>query len=395
MLRRIAALPLLLAVGLVAGVAVSAPYGLRRAESPDLRQVERDEAGREAALARAQAAAAAARLQAAQLQAQLTEMNAAQADGERGVSDKRLRLAALGAEAHELNARLGGDQAQLARLLSALELFRRDPPPALLTKPEEVRDAVRAQILIRAVTPELERRANALKAQTHALMALRRQIEASSADIRISEGDMNRRRAEMERLVAEKQAAEEQANAQAAAAQEDIDSLEARARDLRDLTNGVTGKGAPASAANAPPPDPEHAGLFGHPKPFVPPVPGDPVRHFDELEPGGRSRSNGWTWRTAANASVAAPAQGVVEYAGPLKGWGLVLILRLGGGYHLVLAGLDSATVGPGRMVGAGQPIGRMGASGEAGADLYFEIRKNGAPVDPARWLKAPQPSGR
>jgi septal ring factor EnvC (AmiA/AmiB activator) len=78
-----------------------------------------------------------------------------------------------------------------------------------------------------------------------------------------------------------------------------------------------------------------------------------------------------------------------------LKDWGLVLILRLGGGYHLVLAGLDTALTAPGRTVAAGQPIGRMGGDGRNGSDLYFEIRKNGAPVDPARWLKAPSgPAG-
>jgi len=108
------------------------------------------------------------------------------------------------------------------------------------------------------------------------------------------------------------------------------------------------------------------------------------------LEPGGRSRSDGWTWTTGASAPVFAPAQGVVEYAGPLKGWGLVLILRLGGGYHLVLAGLETALTAPGRMVTAGQLVGRMPDDGQLGSDLYFEIRKNGAPVDPARWLTAP-----
>jgi septal ring factor EnvC (AmiA/AmiB activator) len=398
MLRRIVVIPLVLVAALAAGGAAPAPQAarLRRtADNPDLRQVESDTASREQDLSKVEAEAAAARLQAAQLQAQLAELNAAQADGERSISEKRLKLASLSAEAGVLNARLGGDQAELAHLLSALELFRRDPPPALLTKPEEVRDAVRAQILIRAITPQLERRAEALKAQAHALQALHNQIEASAADIRLSQGAMNRRRAEIARLIAQQQRVQDQAEAQAAAAEADIETLEARARALRDLANGVTGRRGPASAATAPPPDPEHAGLFGHPRLFTSPAKGDPIRRFNELETGGRSRSNGWTWRTATNSAVLAPAQGVVEYAGPLKGWGLVLILRLGGGYDLVLAGLDSVTVGPGHMVDAGQPVGRMGASGEAGTDLYFEIRKNGAPVDPARWLKAPPPGGR
>src|SRR6202011_2997008 len=127
-----------------------------------------------------------------------------------------------------------------------------------------------------------------------------------------------------------------------------------------------------APAANAPePPDPEHAGLFGKPRAFAAPVPGAPISRFGGADPGGGPRTLGWTWRTQGAAAVSAPAQGVVEYAGPLKSWNVVLILRLGGRYDLVLAGLDSATVAPGQMVQQGQPVGRM-AAGAAPSQLYL-----------------------
>ena len=90
------------------------------------------------------------------------------------------------------------------------------------------------------------------------------------------------------------------------------------------------------------------------------------------------------------------PAAGVVDYAGPLKDWGLVVILRIGGGYRLVLAGLDQVNVGIDRSVAAGEPVGRMaepvetrrGASPMA-PELYLEVRNEAEPVDPARWLVA------
>ena len=83
-----------------------------------------------------------------------------------------------------------------------------------------------------------------------------------------------------------------------------------------------------------------------------------------------------------------APAEGLVEYAGPLKGWGAVVVLRLGGAYHLVLAGLDQVDVQPGR-IGQDRRARRPHGSGRANrTELYFEVRKNGAPVDPALWLK-------
>lgn len=388
MVRRIALVVPLLVAGLAAGVASSAPGAASTRDNPALRAVEANQALREHDLETAQASADAARNEIAQLQAQLSELSAAQASGEQGVSDKRLRLAALSVQERQLNSRLGGDQAQLARLLGALELFRRDPPPALFVKPTDVRDAVRAAILIRAITPELEARARALRGQTQALRSLRQAISASSADIVMGERAIGERRARIETLIGQKTQLQARADADAEAARQDVDALAARARALRELTTGVAA--APAPALGGEPPDPEHAGLFGHPKLFVQPTEGAPKRRFGDLEPGGRSRSDGWTWRARANAAVVAPADGVVEYAGPLKGWGLVLILRLGGGYHLVLAGLESASAAPGRTVAAGAPIGRMGGDAEAGSDLYFEIRKNGAPVDPARWLKAP-----
>ena len=96
----------------------------------------------------------------------------------------------------------------------------------------------------------------------------------------------------------------------------------------------------------------------------------------------------GWTWRSAPGAQVAAPASGVVEFSEPLKGWGLVVILRLGGGYRLVMAGMDAPLAAVGQPVREGQPVGRM--SQDPGAEFYFEIRHDGALVDPARWLKTP-----
>jgi septal ring factor EnvC (AmiA/AmiB activator) len=91
---------------------------------------------------------------------------------------------------------------------------------------------------------------------------------------------------------------------------------------------------------------------------------------------------------------VLSPADGRVDYAGPLKGWGVVLILRLTGGYHLVLAGLGSSNARVGTAVAAGEPIGRMQTAPGAGKDkdqatseLYLEVRKGETPVDPARWL--------
>jgi septal ring factor EnvC (AmiA/AmiB activator) len=134
-------------------------------QAPALRQLESNERDRDRDREAALAEARASRLEIAQLQAQLDALNAAQKNGERTVSDKKLRLAALSVREGQLDGEIGANRARLARLLSALELLRRDPPPALFVNPGDVRDAVRAAILIRAITPVLEQRAATLRGQ--------------------------------------------------------------------------------------------------------------------------------------------------------------------------------------------------------------------------------------
>lgn len=382
MIRRLLTLLTPPALALTAAGVLAAP-----AIAPAVRQIEADQQEREHARDAALAQAQAARAQVAELQAQLEALDAAQR-GDATVSEKRLRLAALNVRESDLRARLGAEQNQLAQLLTVLEVFRRDPPPALLVDPHDVRAAVRAAILVRAMTPELEARARELKSQAGDLQRLRRQIDTASETFITSESDLAEQRAKIETQIAAETALARQSITDARAESQVVDTLASRGESLRDLDQGLSAPSA--NASGPPPPDPEHAGLFGKPKLFTPPVPGAPTLRFGQAEPGAVTRDRGWTWRTKDGPEVVAPAQGVVDYVGPVKGYGVVLILRLGGGYDLVLAGLETVTTAPGQSIAAGTPVGRMAKADTPPADLYFEIRKNGVAIDPARWLKPP-----
>ena len=93
--------------------------------------------------------------------------------------------------------------------------------------------------------------------------------------------------------------------------------------------------------------------------------------------------------RTIPAAVVTAPFDGRVVYAGPFRADGLILIIRHGDGYHSLLAGLGRAEVSLGQWVLAGEPVGVMPDAAEPGSDgvFYFELRRDGRPVDPQPWL--------
>jgi septal ring factor EnvC (AmiA/AmiB activator) len=251
------------------------------------------------------------------------------------------RLARLNQAETTLSAEQAHNMAELARLLTVVELLRRDPPPALLVSPADARDAARAAILVRAMTPQLQARARAYAHEASEMMRQRRLAAVASETLFL----------------------EDSARAEAAP-EPTVKAPEDQAPALR---------GALARPLVAP------AGLLQ-------PVAGRLVRRFGEPVPGG-GRSGGLSWEAPRAARVSSPAAGLVQYVGPVKGWGTILILRLTGGYHLVLAGLGQASVAVGQSVAPGQPVGWMPDSRQSASELYLEVRQQGAPVNPARWL--------
>jgi septal ring factor EnvC (AmiA/AmiB activator) len=250
------------------------------------------------------------------------------------------RLARLNVEETELSAEQGRNMGRLARLLSMLEELKRDPPPALLVSPRDAKAAVRAAILVKAMTPDLQARASGYAREAGEMMRQRRLAAVESEALFTN------------------------------------DSARAEAAPT------------PAPRGRAPSDLP---GAISPPQSLSIPASGPIVRRFGEaLASGGRA--NGLTIAAATGAQVVSPGAGAVQYAGPVKGWGVILILRLAGGYHLVLAGLDRTSVSVGQSVAAGEPVGWMPDGRQSGGpkgsrELYLEVREQGAPVDPKRWL--------
>jgi septal ring factor EnvC (AmiA/AmiB activator) len=259
---------------------------------------------------------------------------------------RRRTLVELTAQEDALTARIGADRNTLARLLGALETFSRDPPPPLLVSPGDAKDAVRAMILAKAIAPQLEARARVLAAEAAQLRTLRRQAAQASGDLFAAESAIEDRQGRLNAVAG------------------DADIL--APPPARAAAGGLDAEPAPVSLLA--PTDGRLAARFG-----------------GRLDNG--LNSHGLAYRAGAGTPVRSPAAAVVAYAGPLNGWGLVVILRAGGGCHMVLSGLGKVTVSVGQSVAAGAPIGEMPSGGQSMSELYLEVRLANGPIDPARMM--------
>ena len=95
-------------------------------------------------------------------------------------AENRDKLERLNMRETTLTAEQGRNLNRFARLLTVLERFRRDPPPALLVSPDDAVDAARAAILVKAITPELQRRARVYATEAREIARQRRLAAVAS-----------------------------------------------------------------------------------------------------------------------------------------------------------------------------------------------------------------------
>ena len=97
---------------------------------------------------------------------------------------------------------------------------------------------------------------------------------------------------------------------------------------------------------------------------------------------------NGMEFATSEGQMVRAVHEGSVAFAGPFTGYGNLVIVDHGNRSYSLYGHLNSATVSKGQRVEAQAPLGTSGRNPSGTPALYFELRIDGAPVDPLQWLK-------
>jgi lipoprotein NlpD len=152
----------------------------------------------------------------------------------------------------------------------------------------------------------------------------------------------------------------------------------------------LTGASAPVAAtpavsapvAAAPAPQPASGSQADEPVNWAWPASGQVVQGFDE------AKNKGLDIAGKLGDSVLAAGDGRVVYAGSgLRGYGNLVIIKHNNVYLSAYAHNNALLVKEGDTVKRGQRIAEMGQSDAERVKLHFEIRRQGKPVDPSKWL--------
>jgi septal ring factor EnvC (AmiA/AmiB activator) len=336
-------------------------------------------------------------------------------DLERKIAAIEAKLKPLDADEARVRASLDSRRATIAEVLAIMQRMGLHPPPALMVSPEDALQSVRSAMLLGSVLPQMRERMEALARDLGELVRLRKEIATERDSLKTEVASIEADRTRMAALVGERQKQQAEREASLAAERSRAVDLARQANSLQDLiTKLEAGLDKESRAARqAARPDASSVqgpGLGRDPGRLAPavnfaslkkhvqlPVNGVKIRDFGAPDStGGAER--GLSIATRAGAQVTAPADAWVVYAGPFRSYGQLLILNAGGGYHLLLAGMERISVDLGQFVLAGEPVATMGsgshiaailATGSSQPVLYIEFRKDGAPIDPGPWWAA------
>lgn len=360
----------------------------------------------------------------ARLNAALIATTARVSAAEAKISAAERRLDALTGSEEATRRSLESRRTVIAEVLASLQRMGLSPPPALLVDPEDMLQAVRSSILLGAVLPEMRAEAEALAADLSDLVRLRQAIASERDSLRHEVADQALERQRLEALIAARQAALGTAEQALAAEQKRAQDIARQATNLKQLIARMESEltGAAHAAEEARKADEARklaeAETGGQTKanlsPFKDtarlapaiafvdakgllsmPVAGTIVKSYGTPD-GFGGTEKGLFIATRPGAVVALPSDGWVAFSGPYRSYGQLLIVNAGGGYYVVLAGMERINVEVGQFVLAGEAVATMGeasaktaaaiAIGAAQPILYVEFRKDGAAIDPSPW---------
>lgn len=362
-----------------------------------------------------------------QLNQQLIDTAANVRTVETKIDEAEARLRTLNGREQAARTSLDSRRADIVEVLAALQRAGRRTPPALLVRPEDALQSLRTAMLLGAVVPELRGRAEKIAGELGELVTLRKSIAAERDQLAADRDKVRSDQTRLTALVDERQrqqsSREKDLDAENSRAitlskqvgdlqgliakmEQDLQSAAKAAEKAAEAAKQAEAKEAKAAAANAKPGPATFkdrsrtspAILFASARGLLPlPVNGNKIRDFGGSD-GVGGVQKGISLATRPGSQVTTPCDGWVVYAGPFRSYGQLLILNAGGGYHVLIAGMERISVNIGQFVLTGEPVASMGSTSQVASILatnasqpvlYVEFRKDGTPIDPGPWWAA------
>jgi len=317
------------------------------------------------------------------------------------------RIATLHADEQAALGVLDSQRDRFNRLVAGLQRLSRTPIEVWAVADGPSAELIRGALLLNRAMAPIEAEAESISETVADLADARALLRRERSERDAITAVFDEQMAELNRLVGDRQTTLEQLAPDNGAMTQRLSNVASDAESLGDLIDAIeddlllraldanlTGFRS-AVAAVAPAGDAGARQSVDDIETFLPAA-GTIDTEFGAEDSSGE-RAQGLTLTVAPASLIVAPVAGVVRYAGPFADSGLILILDHGGGYHSTIAGVGRLDVMAGQAVAAGEPVAVTAlpqSETTPTSTLFFEVRRNGNPVNPMTELVLAQGRG-
>lgn len=307
---------------------------------------------------------------------------------------------------------------EIQSLLQSLIRLSRVPPEAVVAMPGNVRHTLQAAELLETLTERMREQTIALNQALEGLQKNRRSLEMKHGQITLAKGKLEEQEKQLNQTLEERRIIFRKLNRSRKQEEAKIAALKSKSKNLKELLANIESdrkkmrnqharlKAVPQTKPNPPKTATADSGESETIFSAVSRLIGADTRSFAEMKGalslpvigrikyryGQKLQQNqthrGLTISSRTGAQVITPVSGEVVFTGQFMDYGPMVIVQVDKQHHLLLAGLEDILCEEGQKVSSGEPLGRL-ATSDTKPNLYLELRKNTAPIDPAPWFKS------
>lgn len=298
------------------------------------------------------------------------------------VAQQQSRLTELEQQEQTLNRTLDRQRESLKQQIRAAWMEGDAPAIKVLLNEIDPDKIARTMTYYEYLSRDTVSRLEAFRISLQELKATRAEVQATRMALARTEETLAKRQAELTTSRRQRQQTLAALNADIQSRRGERSELEADRKRLEKLLDEVQ-----QAIANIP--SPNESRPFASLRDKLPwPVQGEVLSGYGDRYADGKLRRNGLLIRTSEEAEIKAIHYGRVVFANWLRGFGLITIIDHGDGYMTLYGHSSSLFTSPGDWVAAGEAIALAGRTGGTESPaLYFEVRHNGKPDNPRRWL--------
>ena len=300
------------------------------------------------------------------------------------ISLTRLEIEGISKEIKLINDKLESAQLYLEEHVAALYKRQYKNDAMVLISANDYNELIRKSRYISLVAYHNNKILNEYKDELNRVNSQKKKLEILQAKLKTNKDDVRKKKKKFQADLAKKDELLAEVKVRRRLHEKKIKDLEISSRKIKSMVNKLKTKKMPESILG---------NGFKSLKGQLPwPVKGELITSFGKyIDPdvdlaGFR---NGIEIKAKSGDSAQAIAGGRVVYTDKFEGFGNMLIIDHGSGYHSLYRNLSDMSIEKGNLLVKGMNVGKVSESENSNVHaLYFEIRYKGKPIDPMDWLE-------